>query len=293
MGSITPTFIAPQPGFPPLSASPGIRRSAATADTPEARADAKDRRRLLQDLKQATSEGSFVLHYQPRVCLATGRITGAEALIRWPHRKRGLMLPDRFIPLAEQIGMIGAIGAWVLRVGCVDAAAWPEAGYPSLSVNVSPRQLTEPGFPSRVAAALEASGLPAERLDLELTESMLLAVDEDILFMLSALRDMGVGLSLDDFGTGYASLAMLRRVPLTTLKIDRTLIRHLPRNQEDMAIVRAMVETSHAMGLTVVAEGVETEAQRDCLAGIGADDGQGYLFGRPAPAERMLGQLAA
>ena len=284
--------VVPASRYAPAQSRPG-RRSQDANVPPEARAEAQDRRRLVHDLRQAATSGGFVLHYQRRIRLTNGAITGAEALIRWPHRKRGMMPPDRFIPLAEQHGLIGDIGAWVLETGCAEAARWRAPGHPTLGVNVSARQLHETGFPSRIALALERSGLPAERLDIELTESMLLDVDDDILFVLSALRDMGIGLSLDDFGTGYASLAMLRRLPLTTLKIDRMLVRELPRNTEDLAIVRAMVQTCHAMGLTVVAEGVETEVQRDCLASIGADEGQGYLFGRPAPADQLFLPLAA
>jgi EAL domain-containing protein (putative c-di-GMP-specific phosphodiesterase class I) len=261
-------------------------------DSQEARAEALDRRRLLQDLKQATLSGGFVLHYQPRVALATGAINGAEAVIRWPHRKRGLISPDRFIPLAEQTGMIGAIGAWALRTGCAEAATWADPDL-TLSINVSPRQLQDHAFLSHVALAVQESDLAPERIELELTESTLIAVDDDTLFLLSALRDMGVGLALDDFGIGYASLAMLRRLPLTTLKIDRSLVRELPDNREDAAIVRAVVATTHAMGLSVTAEGIETTAQSAFLADIGTDGGQGHLFGRPVPAERLREQLAA
>jgi EAL domain-containing protein (putative c-di-GMP-specific phosphodiesterase class I) len=261
-------------------------------DSQEARAEALDRRRLLQDLKQATLNGGFVLHYQPRVALATRRINGAEAVIRWPHRKRGLISPDRFIPLAEQTGMIGPIGAWALRAGCAEAAGWADPDL-TLSINVSPRQLQDHAFLSHVALAVQASDLAPERIELELTESTLLAVDDDTLFMLSALRDMGVGLALDDFGIGYASLAMLRRLPLTTLKIDRSLVRDLPDNREDAAIVCAVVATTHAMGLTVTAEGIETEAQCAFLAEMGADEGQGQLFGRPVPADRFRDQTNA
>jgi EAL domain-containing protein (putative c-di-GMP-specific phosphodiesterase class I) len=275
---------------PTFGATHGRRRDAGL-DTEEARADAQDRRRLQQDLRQAVVTGGFLLHYQPRVALGTGAVTGAEAMIRWPHRKRGLIPPDRFIPLAEQNGLIGAIGAWALRTSCAEAAAWPDHGL-QLSINVSPRQLQNAAFLTHVAAAVDEAALSPERVELELTESMLLGVDDDMLFMLSALRDMGLGLALDDFGTGYASLAMLRRIPLTTLKIDRCLVREVPDNAEDAAIVRAVAATTHAMGLTVTAEGIETEAQRSFLAEAGADDGQGFLFGRPVPAERFRAQLA-
>ena len=273
------------------AAPPVLRRRDTHLDDIEARADAQDRRRLLQDLRQVVATGGLVLHYQPRVSLTDDTVVGAEATIRWPHRKRGLIPPDRFIPLAEQAGMIGPIGAWVLATGCAEAASWSDETA-TLSVTVSQNQVLDPGFPSHVAAAIEASGLTAERLELGLTESILLGVDDDSLFMLAALRDMGVGLALDDFGTGYASLAMLRRLPLTTLKIDRALVRGLPDSPEDAAIVRAVVEAAHAVGLTAVAEGVETQAQREFLTRIGADVGQGYLFGRPIAAEGIREQFA-
>jgi EAL domain-containing protein (putative c-di-GMP-specific phosphodiesterase class I) len=261
-------------------------------DREDARADAQDRRRLLQDLRQAVSGGGLALHYQPRVNLASGAFAGAEAMIRWPHRKRGLISPDRFIPLAEQTGLIGPIGEWALRTGCAEAAAWTNERL-TLSINVSPLQVQDASFLSHVAAAVDAADLAPERLELELTESMLLGIDDDTLFLLAALRDMGVGLALDDFGTGFASLAMLRRLPLTTLKIDRSLVRDLPGNAEDAAIVRAVVATAHATGLTVTAEGIETDAQSAFLQQVGTDDGQGQIFGRPMPAERMREQLAA
>jgi EAL domain-containing protein (putative c-di-GMP-specific phosphodiesterase class I) len=274
---------------PTFGATQG-RRHDPPMDNEDARADAQDRRRLQQDLRQAVIAGGFLLHYQPRVALATRMITGAEAVLRWPHRKRGLIPPDRFVPLAEQNGLIGPIGAWALRTGCAEAAGWPDA-HLTLSINVSPRQLQDAAFLTHVATATEQAPISPERIELELTEAMLLAIDDDMLFMLSALRDMGVGLALDDFGTGYASLAMLRRIPLTRLKIDRSLVRDLPANVEDAAIVRAVVATTHATGLTVTAEGVETEAQCDFLVQAGTDDGQGFLFGRPVPAERFLAQL--
>ncbi len=274
----------------PTFGATGGRRRDVPLDGEEARADAQDRRRLQQDLRQAVMAGNFLLYYQPRVTLATGAITGAEAVLRWPHRKRGLIPPDRFVPMAEQNGLIGPIGAWALRAGCAEAAGWPDARL-TLSMNVSSRQLQDAAFLTHVAQAVEQAELSPERIELELTEAMLLGVDDDMLFMLSALRDMGVGLALDDFGTGYASLAMLRRIPLTTLKIDRSLVRDLPVNVEDAAIVRAVVATTHATGLTVTAEGVETEAQCDFLKQAGTDDGQGFLFGRPVAADRFRAQL--
>lgn len=271
---------------PPDALSP--RRREIVIDT---KAEASMRRRLEQDLRQAVAQDAFVLHYQPRIDCRDGRIIGAEALIRWTHRRRGLVSPAYFIPMAEQNGLIVKIGAFGLRTACVEAASW-HASDSIISVNVSPRQLTDGALLAQVAAALEESQLKPERLELELTESMLLQVDSDALFSLSALRDLGVGLALDDFGTGYASLGMLRRLPLTAMKLDRSLVRDLPDGSEDVAIARAAVQTGHAMGLRVVAEGVETEAQRDFLAAIGCDEGQGYLFARPMPAEQIRERMA-
>jgi EAL domain-containing protein (putative c-di-GMP-specific phosphodiesterase class I) len=240
---------------------------------------------LQRDLEQATRDESFVLYYQPRLSLATGLTVGAEALIRWPHRKRGLVSPAAFIPLAESTGQITAIGGWVLRNACASAQTWPLKW--SVSVNVSARQLSEGALLQQVAVALDESGLSPDRLELELTESMLVDVTVDTLLTLSAIRDLGVGIALDDFGTGFASLAMLKRLPLTVMKLDRSLVRDLPGDREDAAIVRAVVQTGHALGLSVVAEGIETEQQRAYLSGIGCDEGQGYLFSHPLPLAQL------
>lgn len=272
--------------------------------TDEARAEASERRQVEQDLRQAVSQESLTLHYQPRVNLRSGTsmgtpmgtpmgtITGAEALIRWPHRRRGMIAPAFFIPLAEQSGLITRIGAFVLRAACAEAMLWPDPGL-IISVNVSARQLSEQVLLGQVAAALEISGLPAERLELELSESMLLHVDTDTLLCLAVLRDLGIGLALDDFGTGYASLGMLKRLPLTVMKLDRSLVRDLPDDREDVAIARAAVQTGQALGLRVVAEGIETAPQRDFLAAIGCDEGQGHLFARPLPPAQLRPRFVA
>ena len=252
---------------------------------PDRRANAAERRSLRRDLAAATAEGSFLLHFQPRLSLRHGRPCSAEALIRWPHRKRGLVPPSTFIPVAEETGHITEIGGWVLRRACREASAW--GGGIGVSVNVSGRQLQDGQLPGQVAAALEESGLDPERLELELTESMLIDTDIDTLLTLSAIRDLGVRIALDDFGTGYASLAMLKRLPLTTMKLDRSLIRGLPEDSEDAAIARALIALGHALGLVVVGEGIETEDQRAFLAAQGCDEGQGYLFSHPLPPQPM------
>lgn len=244
----------------------------------------KERRRLERKLRAAAAAGAFILHYQPRLSLATGAVKANEALIRWPDRKHGLMPPHSFIPVAEQSDLINLISAWVLLEACTEAMGW---GQHRLSVNVSARQLQSGALPIQMAAALEQSGLPPDRLELELAESMLVDGSTDTLLTLSAIRDLGVGLALDDFGTGFASLSLLKRLPLTAMKLDRSLVRDLPDNREDAAIVRAVIGTGHAMGLVVVAEGIETEAQRAFLSGVGCDEGQGTLFSHPLPAGQL------
>lgn len=249
---------------------------------PGARAEALERRRLAADLRRAVAAGEFVLHYQPRLSLATGATLGAEALLRWSHRRRGLLPPASFLPAAERSGLTSAIGGDVLRRACAEAVAWPDGPdtAPSVSVNIAARQVRDGVLLRQVTAALEGSGLPPHRLELELTETVALDGDAEMLLSLAALRDVGVGLSLDDFGTGYASLALLKRLPLTALKLDRSLVRELPASAEDAAIARAVIATGHALGLSIVAEGIETEAQRAFLAALGCDSGQGWLFSR-------------
>ncbi|MBV9735377.1 MAG: EAL domain-containing protein [Acidisphaera sp.] len=271
----------------PIAAAQPPRIDRAPAQFPEPGAD---ERRLEQDLRHAVAQGQFVLHYQPRVSLASLRTVGAEALIRWPHRKRGMVPPGAFIHLAERNGLITPIGGWVLRTAGAEAASWPVPV--GISVNVSARQLADGVLLEQVEAAL-ASGLAPERLELELTESMLVDAGIETLMTLSAIRDLGVGLALDDFGTGYASLATLKRLPLTVMKLDRSLVQGLPHYREDAAITRALVEMGHALSLTLVAEGIATQAQRAFLTEIGCDEAQSFLFSRPLPPERFRARLAA
>ncbi len=257
----------------------------------EARSDVSERRRMEQDLRHALADGSFVLHYQPRFCLSTGALIGAEALIRWSHRKRGLIPASSFMPFAERTGIINEVGAWTLAAACREAAGWPAIAAgdkPLVSINVSARQVTNHTLLEQVAAALDGSGLAPERLELELTELVLLDDDADTLLTLAALRDLGVGLALDDFGAGPASLFTLKRLPLTAMKLDRSLVRELPHDREDCAIISAVINTGHALGLELVAEGVETAAQQTFLAEIGCDAAQGYLFSQPLTAEKFV-----
>ncbi len=261
------------------------RRTPPVAVLHETQAERAHLRRLRRDLSNAAEQEGFVLHYQPRVALRSGAVTGAEALIRWPHRKRGLIAPGSFIPIAEQAGLISDIGAWVLRAACLSAVSWNRDL--RVSVNVSARQLHDRELLRQIGESIEGSGLPPERLEIELSESILLDDDLDTLLALSAIRDLGVCITLDDFGSGVASLSMLKRLPLELIKLDRSLVRTLPDDGEDVAIVQAIIDTSHALGLGVVAEGVETEAQRSLLAALGCDEAQGYLFSQPLPEDQF------
>ena len=250
-------------------------------ETLSARRLGAERRRREQELRQAIGGRELVLHYQPLVSLSSGRICGAEALVRWPHRRRGLVPAADFVPMAEQAGMMGEIGGWALAEACAAAAAWP-VQIP-VAVAVSVRQLDDDAMLDQVANALAASALPPERLELELAEESLASCQTETLLSLAALRDLGVGLALDEFGAGTASLSLLKRLPLTTLKLGGAMLRDLPRSREDAAIVRAVVEAGHALDFVVVAAGVETDAQRAFLTSIGCDAGQGALFGTPSP----------
>ncbi|GAC1342259.1 MAG: hypothetical protein NVSMB18_15960 [Acetobacteraceae bacterium] len=239
-------------------------------------------RRLHSELRRALARDELTTVYQPRVDLATGKILACEALLRWPGRVRGVLPPSVFIPVAERSDLINDIGGWVLTQACSEARLW---GGCRISVNVSGRQLAAGVLLDQVSEALERSGLDPDRLELELTESQLIDCSLETLLTLSAIRDLGVGVALDDFGTGWASLAMLKRLPLTTMKLDRSLARGLPSSREDAAIARGIIQMGQALGLAVVAEGIETEAQRSYLVNLGCDEGQGYLFGAGVPGE--------
>lgn len=237
-------------------------------------------RRILEaELRRSTSRREFEVHYQPQVDARTGAYTGAEALVRWRHPRRGLVSPAEFIPLAEEVGLIGAIGEFVLREACTEATRWP-AGM-TVAVNLSAVQLRDAHLASTVARILAETGLAGTRLELELTESALMHDEVQALSTLAALRSMGVRLSMDDFGTGYSSLSYLRRFPFDKIKIDQSFIRQLPDDGESAAIVRAIAMLGSTLGMTIVAEGVETAAQMAFTATEGCDQAQGYLIGKP------------
>jgi diguanylate cyclase (GGDEF)-like protein len=246
------------------------------------RGDRREQIRLDHAMRQALVSNRFRLHYQPQVALVDGRIVGAEALIRWRDPEHGEVPPGRFIPVAEESGFIVAIGDWVLAQAVRQAALWQQRGHGlKVAVNVSALQFQQPQFVERVGSVLALSGLAPELLELELTESILVRDAEDALQRLHALARLGVKLAIDDFGTGYSSLGYLKRFPLDKLKIDRSFISGLPQAESDGAIVRAVLQMAGALGLKVVAEGVETEAQRAFLADHGCEAFQGWLY---APA---------
>ena len=244
---------------------------------------------LETELRRAYEQQEFVLFYQPKASLATGEITGVEALIRWHAPGKGMVPPDRFIRVLEDSGLILPVGTWVLRTACAELAAFDAAGLPpmSLAVNLSARQLKQPDLSRVVAAALNDAGLGAGRLELELTESLLMEDSESSCETLGMLAAMGVHVAMDDFGTGYSSLSYLKRFDIDTLKIDRSFVSELPHDPEDSAIATAIVAMGHSLQMKTVAEGVETEAQADFLRQLGCDEMQGYLLSRPMPAAAM------
>ncbi|HJS86957.1 MAG TPA: bifunctional diguanylate cyclase/phosphodiesterase, partial [Acetobacteraceae bacterium] len=245
----------------------------------------QSRRALEMGLRQAIARQEFQLYYQPLVEARSRRVRGFEALIRWQHPERGMIVPDTFIPVAESSGLIGAIGRWVLRQACLDAATWPDEI--KVAVNLSPLQFKDRNLLEDVRAALAASGLPAQRLELEITESVLIHDSSAVLAILRDLKALGVQIAMDDFGTGYSSLNYLRSFPFDKVKIDRSFIKDLPHDPNAMAIVRAIVGLSTTLGMSVTAEGVETDEQALQLALEACTQLQGYLFSRPMPAARV------
>ena len=245
----------------------------------------KSRRALEFDLREAIMCGGFELHYQPLVSFADGRVTGCEALLRWQHRSRGLISPSEFIPIAEETGLITPLGEWVLRTACLEAARWPEEV--KIAVNVSPVQFNNAGLVQSVIGALGASGLAPHRLELEITEAVLIRDDAAALGILHQLRALGVRIALDDFGTGYSSLSYLQRFPFDKIKIDRSFVSAIGDSDYSRNIVQAIVDIATTRQITTTAEGVETEEQSLALRGLGCTEMQGYLFSPPVPPARL------
>ena len=249
---------------------------------PEMDARVKARRTLELELRQAIVDGGFEVHYQPLVHLRDNRVSGCEALLRWRHPDRGMISPAEFIPVAEDTGLINELGEWVLKTACAEAATWPDDV--RIAVNVSPVQFRSHTLVLKIAGVLAATGLPANRLELEITEAVLIHDDEAAFVMLNQLRELGVRIALDDFGTGYSSLSYLQRFPFDKIKIDRCFIKDIVEHAGSSSIVQAVVNIAAANNMTTVAEGVEAEQQRELLSTLGCTEIQGYLFSPARPS---------
>jgi EAL domain-containing protein (putative c-di-GMP-specific phosphodiesterase class I) len=242
----------------------------------------QERLTLEAGLRHALVRGEIEVFYQPKVDFASGRVNGVEALIRWRHPDKGLLMPDRFVPLAEEIGAIIPIGYWTLRRVCERARDWQEMGMPlTVAVNLSASQFHEPQLVTELASILKATGVGASFIELEITESMVMRDPDKAVEIMQALRAMGVRISIDDFGTGHSSLGYLKRFPVDRLKVDRSFVRDLPHNGDDVAITRAVIAMAHSLRMSVVAEGVEHQEQFDLLRAEGCDEFQGYYCARP------------
>jgi EAL domain-containing protein (putative c-di-GMP-specific phosphodiesterase class I) len=255
---------------------------------------AVERQSIEENLRRALERGEFALHYQPKIDLLTGVISGVEALIRWTHPARGELSPAQFIPIAEDSGLILAIGAWVLREACTQARAWQDAGLPAarMAVNVSSMEFRDENFLKNLSDILSETGLAPGLLELELTESVLMKRAETAISILGALREQGVSIAIDDFGTGYSSLSYLRRFPIDVLKIDQSFVRQISNGGGDTAIVAAVIGMARSLRLRVVAEGVETLEELLFLQAQQCDEVQGYYFSRPVLPD-VFGALLA
>jgi diguanylate cyclase (GGDEF)-like protein len=257
--------------------------------TPVLNALAHEKLDLESGLHQAIERGELVLHYQPKVAVQTGRVEGVEALVRWRHPELGLLGPDRFIPLAEETGLIVPLGEWVLQTACAQAAEWVEAGYPpiQMAVNLSARQFQLQSVPEMVAAALRRTGLDPNLLELELTESLALQGDDSTRETLEELVAMGVRCAVDDFGVGFSNFGYLDTLPIHEIKIDKTFVAKIGEDSEQPALVVGIIALGRGLGLKVVAEGVENRRQLDVLRALECDTIQGFFFSRPLPADEL------
>jgi diguanylate cyclase (GGDEF)-like protein len=257
---------------------------------PAMEAQAQARNALEQDLRHALPAGDLDVVYQPTIDLDSNEISGLEALLRWNHPRRGLIMPAEFIPVAEDTGLISEIGEWVLNTACAEAAKWPASV--RIAVNLSPVQFKDHGLVDTVKTALAASGLPAGRLELEITETVVLQENESNRVTLQEMRALGVTIALDDFGIGYSSLSYLRAFPFSKIKIDQSFVRELGENSESAPIVRTIADLGRSLGVPTIAEGVETPAQLRLVRAAGCKEAQGFLFGRPVPAADVPAMIA-
>ena len=249
-----------------------------------------ERLTLENDLRKALERDEFQLYYQPKLNLKNRKIVGLEALLRWKHPEGGLVSPAKFIPVAEEAGLIVPIGEWVLRAACLQNRAWQKKGYQpvSVAVNLSGRQFEHRQLIETVTRALRDADLDPRYLALEITESAIMKNPEKASTMLQQLKTMGIPISIDDFGTGYSSLSYLKRFPVDELKIDRSFIMNIATNTDDAAIASAIIAMAHSLKLKVVAEGVETDEQLAFLSSLGCDEAQGFLFSKPVPAQECV-----
>ncbi|HTP66360.1 MAG TPA: EAL domain-containing protein [Geobacteraceae bacterium] len=257
--------------------------------TPTTDTQVFERLALENSLRKAFERDEFLLHYQPKLNIATGRVISVEALVRWRHPEMGLVMPTQFIPLAEETGLIAPLGEWVLRAACVQNKAWQDAGYPSMriAVNISPKQFQLHNLAEIVERALSDARLNADCLELEITENVMLRNEDAVAKTLCRLSDLGVHISIDDFGTGYSTFSYIRRIPIDSLKIDQSFINDICSNLNDEAITTAVIDMAQSLNLNVVAEGVETEEQRKLLESLNCSEMQGYYFSRPLPADEF------
>jgi EAL domain-containing protein (putative c-di-GMP-specific phosphodiesterase class I) len=252
-----------------------------------------ERLAMESSLRRALDRNEFVLHYQPKLDLRSGEIAGVEALVRWRHPDWGMVSPAQFIPLAEETGLIVQIGEWVLKTACEQSRTWRDQGIPAMrvAVNLSARQFGQKTLLADIAKTIAQTGLTPECLELEITESLVMHNPEHAADTLHKLKAMGINLSIDDFGTGYSSLAYLKRFPIDCVKVDRSFIKDIPNDSDDMAITKGIIALGHSLRLKVIAEGVETVEQREFLRANGCDELQGFLFSKPLPAEEVTALL--
>lgn len=259
----------------------------------EIRTQSIERLTLETALRRALDRNQFALHYQPKVDMTTGQITGVEALLRWTHPDLGVLPPAQFVPLAEETGLIVPIGRWVLKEACAQNMAWQRRGLRpvSMAVNLSPRQFGDEHLLQDIDEALAASGMSPVLLQLEVTESMVMRNVSRAIKVLDAIQSRGIRLAIDDFGTGYSSMSLMKQFPIDTIKIDRSFVRDLPKDSEDQAIAQAIISMGKALGMTVIAEGVETVEQQTFLRNHACDEMQGYLFSKPVPPQQLADLL--